>query len=331
MDLTCFSYDAVAAQPHISDLDVVRMRDAFTFDGPITEHEARVLMLIEQAHSAKPISWKGFFLDAMLEYAIHTATPDGYLTADNADWLLREAAPAGRILTANMFELLSALLSSARWAPQRLVSALMDEVYCAIASGNGPLRHSGDVPPGIMTERDVEITRRILYASGLGIPRSIDKAEVAGLLAIDAACAEAPLLTSWADLFCKAMYDAAMSASGHSGPSRERTLAYIEPGIAPASLIDTLAARSSLYLQLTAEERSIAALERQRLEIVTGDDVEPCTAEWFCHAFAFERPGTPAYAILFEALSRQPGSLDPAIRAFLSLDCAVLDDAVRAA
>lgn len=318
-----FSFDAVATLPHISAVDVVRMRDALMFEGPISEHDARILMAIEASDVPKHVSWKGYFLDALLEYALHSAAPDGYLTADNADWLLREAAPVGRIQTANMFELLSCLLSSARWAPNRLASALLDEVYCAIASGDGPLRMDRDTPPGVMTERDVEIVRRILYASGLSIPRAIDKAEAAGILAIDAACAQAPLLTTWADLFCKAMYDAAMSASGHAGPSREVLLSYGELGLTSAGLVDLLAQRATLYKPQTVEDAAIASLERQRLEIVTGDGIEPCTPRWFCAVFGYERPGTPAFALLFEALSRTPALLAPELRDFLSPDAKV--------
>ena len=310
--------NTVARQSRISDVDIVRLRDCLTHEGPICEQQARVLLQIELSNATRHISWKAYFLDAMLEFAIHTAEPHGYLTADNTDWLLRHAAPEGRILSPLLFEMLTTLLCAARWAPQRLVSALLDEVYCAVASGDGPLRPGLDVPAGVITGRDVEVVRRILYASGAGDLRAINRAEAAGLLAIDAACARAPLLPAWADLFCKALYDAALAASACTGPAREVFLAP-QAGLSVASLIEAIHVTGQRYRSQSAEDLAITALERQRYEIVTGDTVEPCTAGWFCTAFNADRPGTAAFALLFEALIRQRINLHADLQSLLAI------------
>jgi len=221
--------DLLLSKPEISAVDVVRLRDGLSYDGPVTEHEAHALLTLELSDIPKAGIWKAFFLDAMTAFAIHDQAPDGYLTADKADWLLRIAAPQGRILSSTLFELLTTILSTARWAPQRLVSALLDEVYCAVASGNGPLRSGryASIPRGVVTEHDTEVVRRILYAAGKSDVRAITHAEASGLIAIDMAGARGAVDPAWTDLFCRALLDANLAASNRAGPPREF---FLSPG-----------------------------------------------------------------------------------------------------
>ena len=187
MAFEAVNVDRLLAKSEISPVDVVRLRDALAHEGPVSEAEAEALLSIELSSMPKAGIWKALFIDAMTAFAIHDSPPDGYLTADKADWLLRIAAPQGRILTPTLFELLTTILQIARWAPQRLVSALLDEVYCAVASGDGPLRAGRPSSRNVVTERDVEVIRRILYAAGKSDVRAITHAESSGLIAVDMA------------------------------------------------------------------------------------------------------------------------------------------------
>ena len=303
--------DGLLAKSEISALDVVRLRDALTHEGPVSETEARALLSIELSTVPKALTWKALFLDAMTAFAIHDSPPDGYLTADKADWLLRIAAPNGRILSGNIFELLTTILAAARWAPQRLVSALLDEVYCAVASGDGPLREGVKVAPGIITERDTEVIRRILYSAGKSDVRSITRGEAAGLIAVDTACAGGVVHPAWADLYCKALFDAAMVASHRTGLVREM---FLSPGPLsndPAQTRVHLARIAKHYRPQTQEDLAVAALERQRLAIVTGDEVEACTAEWLGAVLTRNAAGSGARALLMGLLENERVNLDP--------------------
>jgi len=303
--------DRLLAKREISAVDVVRLRDCFAHDGPVSEHEAHALLTLELSPVAKAGIWKAFFLDAMTAFAIHDQAPDGYLTADKADWLLRIAAPQGRILSATLFELMTTILTAARWAPQRLVSALLDEVYCAVASGNGPLRAGHPAAPGTVTEHDADVVRRILYAAGKPDVRAITHAEASGLIAIDMAGAGGSVHAAWTDLFCRAMLDAAMAASSRSGDPREF---YLSPGpvLADSSQFrQSLSRAATRYRPQTAEDLAIAALERQRLAIVTGDEIEVCDAEWLARMLDRDRLGSPARDMLLAVLADAAATLDP--------------------
>ena len=177
MAFEALSLADLSAKTAISALDVVRLTDALTFEGAITEDEARALFAIEFAASEKHPSWKGFFIDAIAEYAIHHCEPHGYLTAHKSDWVLRQAAPAGRILTRNSLALVTTLVAMARWVPERLISALFDEVYCAIAANDGPMRDGIEAAPGSITQRDCDVVRHILYSAGTSGHRSITRCD----------------------------------------------------------------------------------------------------------------------------------------------------------
>jgi len=302
--------DQLSAKSSISAVDVVRLQDALTFDGPKTEREALALFAIELSGSTKHPSWKGLFIDAIADFTIHQTEPYGYLTALKSDWVLRAAAPRGRVLTPTLFALLEALLSMARWVPERLIAALLDEVYCAVAAGDGPLRDRRCMPSGTITQLDCDVVRHVLYCAGSGGNIGIGRVEAEGLLAINAVIAQGSAPAEWVELFCKAIGDAALSVSGYGGPVREVFLAR-DPADGPTSAAASIAKGFGRYRLHAPEDRAIAALERQRISIVTGDEVRPVTAEWL--AAALERhhqPPSVSVATLKDALAIHGLTLD---------------------
>lgn len=307
-------FDAMMRAGRITELDVVRLHDGLTYDGPVTAEEAKILFAIEQAPEAKHHAWKGFFIDAITIHAINDVAPDGYLTAHKADWLIRYGAPQGRILTRNTYALLTSLVATARWVPERLVATLFDEVYCAIATGNGPLRETLNAPPGVITERDCDVIRHILYSAGGKDTPSISRVEVEGLLAIDTASAAGPALPAWTELFCKALVDAALVASGWGGPDREITLRPEHGDLDPAALCDALGHGLARYRPLPPEDRAIAALERQRISIITGDDVRAITPAWLADAIQGYQPHSIARQMLVTALAEHRARFAPELQ-----------------
>jgi hypothetical protein len=309
MAFHAFPLEPLLSTSTLSAVDVVRLSDALTHDGPVTEDEIAQLFALELAPIAKHTSWKGLFIDAVIDGVIHHRAPEGYLTADKADWLMRAAAPAGRVLSPNIFELLTALLAVARWVPERLVAALLDEVICAIKFADGPLRAGSGLAPGEIDGRDCDVIRRILYAAAGSDRRTVTRCEAEALLAIDASLAAMPAPLEWTELYCKAIADAVLSASGHAGPPRETLLSPALGVSDEASLVVALQRGFAQYRQVATEDHAIAALERQRLAIVTGDEARPCSAAWLAEALGRPDALTPAQAVLNAALSRTSGLL----------------------
>lgn len=294
MAFQAFALENLLRAHRVTALDVVRLQDALCHDGPVTVDEAELLFAVEQSINDKHHSWKDLFIDAITIHAINDVAPDGYLTAHKADWLIRYAAPQGRIPTRNTYALLTSIVAGARWVPERLVATLFDEVYCAIATGNGPLRAGFNVPPGVIIARDCDVVRHILYSAGGKDTPAISRVEAEALLAIDTVSAGGPSLAAWDELFSKALGDAVLVASGWAGPDREVTVCPEASPLDQAQLLDALRRGFARYRPLQPEERAIAALQRQRVSIITGEDVRTTTADWLAAAIA--RPEQPSAA-----------------------------------
>ena len=318
MAFHALALDKLAHKPCITAVDVVRLHDALTFDGLVTEQEARELFAIELSGSEKHHSWKGFFIDALTEFTIHHTAPQGYLTALKADWLLRLAAPEGRILSVNTFALLQTLLALARWVPERLISTLLDEVYCAVAAGDGPLRTGQGIAAGTISDRDCDVLRHILYSAGTCGQGSIARVEAEGLLAINSVITNANPLAAWIELFGKVIGDAMLTVSGQTGPVRE---VFLSPGYGNrGSLAAGLRSGFARYRPQSDEDRAIAALERQRIAIITGDDIRPLTADWLASALeCHHQPPSAAVAILMEAINDYNRGINGTLSPMISL------------
>lgn len=296
----------LAAKPSISALDVVRLHDALTYDGPIREDEALALFAIELADNEKHPGWKDFFIDAIGEYTIHHCAPHGYLTAHKADWLLRQSAPAGRVLTRNIFSMLITLVAVARWVPERLISALFDEVYCAVGANNGPLRERPGTMAGSITPRDCDVVRHVLYSAGTSGHRTITRVEAEGLLAINSAITSEEPCSAWTELFCRAIGDAVLAAGGYTGPTREVFLCPDWDGVEVCQLKTSLHRGMDRYRPQATEDGALGMLERQRISIITGDDVGLASADWLAQALTVHAsPPSTAVALLMAILSER--------------------------
>ena len=150
---------------------------------------------------------------------------EGYLTAENAAWLIRRIAKDGQIESKTELELLLNVLDKARWVPQSLVRFALDQVKDAIINGAGPLRSGKPRGPTVVIEADVDLLRRILYSFGGDGNLAVTQAEAEVLFDIDAATAEADNHPAWSDLFVKAIANCVMAASGYAPPPREVALA----------------------------------------------------------------------------------------------------------
>ncbi len=287
--------DLLSRGPEITDLHVVRLGDALRNDGPVTFAEALALTAIEGSPIARHHSWRAFYIDAMLAYMIADTAPEGYIDVAKADRLLALVAPSGRIATPAIFEMLTVVMAHARWLPERLTAAVLDEILCTIAAGDGALRPDGQdahADAGTITTTDIDRIRHVLYCAANPGMR-ITAIELRAILAIDAASVSRA--DGWDGFFVAALADAALTASGYAGPARETVLS---PGNGAGTRGDFLAA----YRPMSIEERSIEALERQRIAIITGEEPSQFDAVQLSAALD-EQPGTPAMKELVATLA----------------------------
>ena len=92
-------------------------------------------------------------------------------------------------------------------------------------NGAGPLRSGKLLEPGVVTEADVDLLRRIIYSFGGDGNMAVTQPEAEILFDIDEATADADNHPAWGDLFVKAIANCVMAASGYAPPPREEALA----------------------------------------------------------------------------------------------------------
>lgn len=283
--------DDILKRQTIAFDDILLFKRAFYEDGIASVDEANLLFSMNAACTVKHTDWPDFFIEAITDYLVFQEQPRGYLTAANSHWLIERVSTDGDVRNRIEFELLLNVLDKARWAPVSLSRFALAQVKHAVITGKGPLRQGKHLAPGKISEPEVELLRRILYAFGGGGNVAVTRDEADVLFDIDEAVAGSLPNAAWTDLFVKAVANVMMSASGYSVPPREQALRREadlreingDISILPSLLAmvqENLSAMQTAYHDQSIEERALARLEHQRIEIITHEEIADADPVW---------------------------------------------------
>ncbi len=214
---------ALAART-ISDEDVLAMRREVYPDGVIQPHEVEWLFDLDYQCSETSTAWMKFFEEAITDYVVHQTDPDGYVSDENADWLIAHISHKGQVASSVELEMLVNVLDKAESSPERLIRFALEQVKQGVLTGSGPTRVGVDLLPFRIGAGEVDLLRRMLYAFGGDGRSAITRAEADLLFDINDAVAGADNHPSWSDLFVKAIANYLMAASGYQPPSRQEAL-----------------------------------------------------------------------------------------------------------
>jgi hypothetical protein len=160
--------------------DVLRLRREVFSDGVVGLPEAEALIELNARAGRQSAQWSAFFLEAMADYVVHQAKPQGHVSDENAAWLIDHVSKDGKVESRNELELLVKVPEIARTSPGLLASFALRQVADAVVTGEGPLAKSGALQKGVINREEAELMRRILHAmsgpGGIGI--SQDEAEL---------------------------------------------------------------------------------------------------------------------------------------------------------
>lgn len=296
--------EEIRARGSIRDSDVLRLRQAFQDDPAIRPDEAEVLLGLDECCPVKDPSWAGLLVEMISDFTVNQLKPEGYLVAGKGRWLIERAAPSGRVRGNAALELLATTIEKARWTPPSLAAFTLDQVRQAVATGAGPLRSTSSVPPGTIAEGDIAFARRIIVA-GAREGFAITRPEADALLAINASIASGRSSLAWTEFFVRTLGNGVLAAMGRWVPRRQDVVAPEPAGsvidrpsvvalrsdgrVSGSASIGEFAGRmiadgaASVWASrrpLSAEELAMERLERQRLEIVTGEAIELPDAAW---------------------------------------------------
>ncbi|PLX36878.1 MAG: hypothetical protein C0606_13850 [Hyphomicrobiales bacterium] len=216
--------EAIRLKRRMTTEDVFALRRAVYPDGIVDVREALALFRLNDDCEAATPAWTELFIEAQADFIVHQAEPRGYVSRDNADWLIAQVGRDGVVDTARELELLVKVLEAAKDVPQRLVGFTLEQVEAAVLEGRGVLARGGTLVPGAIGEAETAMLRRILYAYGGSGAVAITRTEAEILFNLNDATIEADNAPAWSDLFVKAIASHLLAAQGFRVPSRNEAL-----------------------------------------------------------------------------------------------------------
>lgn len=278
----------MADRGRISATDVLSLRQTVFADGIASAAEADVLIRLHNVCAPDIEAWTGFFIEALTDYVVYQTTPRGYVTSQNADWLIERISRDGKVENAADLELLVSVLDKARWSPPRLAAFAIDQVRRAVIEGKGPARAGMDLEAGVMTEVDVNLIRRVIYAFSGEQAIGISKCEAEMLFDLNDQTAGKENHRDWPELFIKAIANHIMVTSGYKPLPRDEVLrreAWLDSSNGLSGFMDKMMSGgvSSIFdaYQLPSrEERAFEKLEHDRMEMLLGERVTEDEADW---------------------------------------------------
>jgi hypothetical protein len=342
--LKSVSVDDIRARGSIKDSDVERLRRALADQQAFDAGDAEALCALQAACPIKSSTWAPFFIEAITDYLVHQAKPEGYIVPDKAGWLIRQTGPNGKVETATDLELLVHVIETARWSPPSLIRFTLGQIRQAVATGHGPLRAGERLEAGAISEREIRLLNRVLLAYCRDGGVAVTRAEADVLLDINKLISPGNNSPAWADFFVMAVGTALLSGLGFAVPTRSQafgtddlskvidlrgTLSTLRATSSPAaklpgkpSIFDTQnlgegAVRiwSSCRRQST-EERALSRLQRQRLEIITNEAIEEAEESWIIARLDKPESLNTNEHALIAFLKRETSSLPEALSAF---------------
>lgn len=285
-----FLFDEICRRGSLRETDVRELRALYYAEVPLLESDANAIFEINAACAVKDPAWQDFFVEAITDFVVDSAEPRGYINTHNADWLMERITHDGQIETRSELEVLVRVLDHARWSPESIVKFTLNAVKDAVVRGAGAARAGSNAEAGVVTNEDVELIRRIIYAFGGDGHIAVSRAEAEVLFEINDLTAEKTDNAQWTELFVKAITSVVMAASGYRAPSREVALkreqwlqarGELSLGqFVTAILKSDRSGFMGFFSQASAEDRELERLERERREILTAEAVTGDEAEW---------------------------------------------------
>lgn len=317
----------LSAKDRITAQDVVMLRREVFADGVVTRGEAEALFALDATATDKCQEWPPFFVEAVTDYIVHQEKPAGYISQDNADWLIQTISRDGMVDGLTELELLVHVLEKARSSPGRLSAYALEQVANAVVDGKGPLMLGGALVPGLIAKAEVDLLRRILYAYGGDGNIAVTRTEAEVLFRINEQTAAGDNDPSWNELFVKAIANFVMCSAGYEAPTREAALRRdsffekAEPEIGSffsrmlsgglAGIMEAYRSPGDIEAEWESKNRAAEALAR-RAETIDADE-----AKWLAERIGTDRPLHDNERALLTLIKHASPEIHPALKPLL--------------
>lgn len=186
---------------HITAADVQALRRDVFRDGRVARVEVELLFDLNDRCLHKDAAWNDFFVDTLTDFFVWKQNPSGYLSDDAARFLIERVTRDGRVDSVTELELVINICHWARHCPDDVIVLALTEVKSTVLGGGGILFGPERRRANVIDEADVEIIRRLVYASGAGGSLTITRREADLLFDLNDATIQRENAASWRELF----------------------------------------------------------------------------------------------------------------------------------
>jgi hypothetical protein len=285
--------------------DVLTLRLAVFDDATVSQSDAEALMALDECMSQPCLEWRAFFVEALTDFIVQQEQPRGYVDPVKARWLMRRITRDATVKP-NELELLVRILETATSVPPELQKFTLKQVRHSVLFGESR---------NTVSDHEVEILRRTLFASGGGGSIAITRDEAEILFDIAHATQGSANAASWADFFAKAVVNLLMAAKGYAAPSREVALRrgrWLSDRTAdPISFTGRVVAALSngLLANYSLMEDGIAPTDANGEDIVTAAE-----AEWLSARVKKDGILSEIEKIMLERIRTEASNLHPTLQ-----------------
>ncbi len=198
----------VAKLVEVSDEEASRIMAAIYKDGVVSRAEAEAVFRVRRDIQALDANWSARFVETIRDFILFGNAPTGWVSQDEADWLLGQLSDGQSEPLRQDIDLLVSLLRNAEGAPESLGKAAV-EGACRIICRTRKAK-----------AQDIERLRGALYAQGGDGGMWVTAYEAGLLFQTNDAIAFAKNDPAWNDLFARAIANHLL-ARAHPDPATE--------------------------------------------------------------------------------------------------------------
>jgi hypothetical protein len=213
---------ASAPDGAISGEEIIALRRVCWSDGAIALGEAEAIFALNDRITQPSREWIDFFVEAIGALLIEQSSPRGYVSPEQADWLIARIEADGQPASPAELELLVHLAERASAEPTRLKAFALAQIETAVLTGSGPTRDGEGLNPGCINAAEARLLRRLIFSSGSDGPASVSKAEAELLFRLKDATLGAANAPEWKQLFVQGVGNYLQGMAGAAVPEAAR-------------------------------------------------------------------------------------------------------------
>lgn len=309
----------VAVSGRVTPEDAAGVRAAVYCDALISADDAEALFAINDAARTAAPEWRDLFVEALVDYVVVQAHPEGYVDAEVAAWLASRIEHDGKIKSATELELLIRILERASAVPPALFRLTLAhvETYASTEerrAGNGPA----------LTADEVALVARLVYALAGGGGAAVSRTEAELLFRLNDAAKGRSNDPAWRDLFANAIGAHLLAAPGYEPPDREQALRRLGPPPRryldmPTSDIGRLIYLAEQFAEVARQDAADARAEASKVRAaVAAEQLDEDEAAWLADRIARHGPLDENEIALLRLLAARAPAVPPVLWSLLS-------------